>query len=233
MPWVLRDCTFFSARAPVPSTRLAPYMPDGFQPDADGQGQSRFGLRAWSCADGMGAGNQSTGPMAYASLNVPAHGPDELVADPEAGTFVKWRVVVPHAPTRQALVALGVDAVDGSVTVQATAAGTIVTVDIAGEGRFVLAVTTPSAAAQPFAGGTFDEFSPLTGGGVSAWRVSNESGDIAQAQGFLQVPEVGMAAEVFGARAVAVSVAMGTVSERVGQIEVPARVPVRPGADGP
>lgn len=222
VPWELRDCAFFSARAPVPAERVAPYMPAGYTPDADGSGNVGFGLRAWLCASGAGLDNESVAPVSYASLSVHAHAPEGLLTDPEAGTFVKWRVLVPDAPRRDALRALGVDAVAGDVTVESLAGTTVVTARLDGEGVFTLRVLPGMGEAATFEGEGFDEFSPLAGGGVSAWRVASESGDISSATGVLEVPEGGMAAEMFQETLVRVNVAHGHVTERLGVVEVPA-----------
>ena len=221
IPWGLTDCLFVVFAVPVDPARLAPHLPEGFTPAVGGRlpflpqgaADSAFlGMEAFQCPGGLGL----DGPLQdldYGSYFTFVTPPDALRNGSIESYFVKWDVLVPDAPRREALAARGVPARAGEAEVALTRAANGVQLRAAlrmeGAGGFTL-----TGAGVEGAGGDgfpFVEYAPAAGGTLAAWRaVAQERASAVRGNGVVEVEPGSWVAEVMGDTRAPVSWSAGT-----------------------
>lgn len=208
IPWSMTDCAFVVAFVPVPAERLQPLVPEGFTVSAGGgplatvQGGAYLGVEAFQCASGAGLDGAEVAPLEYGSFFTGIEPPADLVVADADVHFLKWDVLVPDAPRREALVAEGLPARTGSARIERTLAAApqlvaSLTLDEVGAFRIEGAI---QGAATPDAG-TFVEFMPRDDGGVGLWRADWDTQALEQGRAILTFEPGSWAAGVAGERA--------------------------------
>jgi hypothetical protein len=150
VPWDIVDCTFAVLVVPAPANRLAPYLPEGFTlgvgarvpiDPAQATESACLGPEAFECGSGAGL-DAPVLSLDYGSVFTFVEPPEALRNDTIQDDYVKWGVLVPDAPRREALAARGVPARAGNAEIELTraAAGVQVraTLDLEGVGGFTL-----------------------------------------------------------------------------------------------
>lgn len=219
LAWGLTDCSFVVAYAPVAPDRLAPYLPPGFSPSpytAAGPAPlgAALGLEAFRCSEGVGL----EGPvpdLQYGSLFSAVVPPDSMRIEGVTNYYVKWDVLIPDDPRREALLRLGVPARDGEVLQDATPAPNGLTVwdaTLSMEGFGTVVFSAAIQAETLSSEFSFVEFSETPSGFV-AWKGIASGQRIARGYGEIEVPAGSWAEEVIGSTRVATTrVAVGTYS---------------------
>ena len=159
LPWGLTDCTFVVAVVPVPAARLEGKLPPGFTPltpaevglPNDPRGDATVGVQAWKCNGGVGHNaSVELGLTDHAAVFSFVRPPEGLAVAGSGFHVVEWDVLVPDEPRRGILLAHGVAAQNGSVTVRqfrSLTEQTLFDVGVEMNGTFGLGGTT--AAPEP------------------------------------------------------------------------------------
>lgn len=221
VPWEIVDCTFVAFSVPVPAERLAPYLPEGFTPgvgrrapvDPVGATETAFlGLEAFECGSGAGL-DAPVLQLDYGSFFTFVQPPDALRNDTIEEYYVKWDVLVPDAPRRDALAARGVPARAGDAEVELTRAASGVQVraslTLDGVGGFTLAgAGTERGPAEGF---EFIEYAPAAGGTLAAWHgFSQDRSAVSFGNGVVEIAPGTWIEEVVGGPRAAVTWSAGT-----------------------
>lgn len=211
----LADCTALIAIVPVDAAKVAPHLPEGFTPlppsamglpaEADRVGDAVFAAEAFHCASGTTASGDVDG-MVYGSLFTAAAPPADLEDERvDFMYFVKWDTLVQDKATRDALVAVGAPARDGSVD-YAPASPVEPPMDPR-VGQFLLSFDDGTesyglnALAPQDTGmtdvGTFLEFTPATDGLVR-WFATVSGDTFYAGTGYLKINGEGLGAQIVG-----------------------------------
>lgn len=232
LPWSLSQCRYIVGFTPVEESALAPHIPEGFTldkgPVVGGLLLERvsLGLEAFVCERGSGLEGEVE-RMEYGSIFVAAMPPEHMIDENSSLHMLKWDVLVPDAPRREALRAVGLPVYDGSATVEDHPGGVrrgVLTLD--GIGTFVLEMVATQTSPASTEVRRFTEYTPAgAGAGFGAWRTDYawDSDTIATGRGTTTWPDGSWAADVVGQSPAPSTFHAGTWSFTNGTIELPAR----------
>lgn len=231
--WDLIDCEAIAWEVPVPASRLASRLPDGFAPTPAASGApappgveqvSLLGFEAVECASGFGSPAMAARSVPYARLYTPVVPPSED-ADRRPGAqhaFV-WAAVVADDEWRQRLAAAGLPVHDGGTLVGPVAQGHSAQLALEGEGVFSM-TGRADAAERPLADQPLRDFTPA-GEGLAAWVGTRESVRSASGVGVWEAPPGSWVADLLGASS-------GVAPFRLEHYSIPHEAVIRPGDAG-
>lgn len=213
--WTLNACSAVIALAPVDAGPIQERLPANFTPQApeefglppDVRGEALFGIETFQCTNGTGL-NGTIDDLAYGSIFIPVHPPENLTLDSMDLHFVKYETLIPDEPRRTLLQDAGLPAVDGSTDLsglQATPAGHLFDASLTlGEETFTFTGSTNQPMEDFREGVPFVEFQPTSqdDDALAIWlSTENVATDATQGTGTLGVPAGSWAEEVIGAQA--------------------------------
>lgn len=238
IPWVLDECRYLVGWSEADPAIVQANLPEGFivesgsplgLPAGDTPAERAIvGTEVFDCASGTGL-DAALQPMTYASIWIPVTPPDDL-ADPDVDlVFYKFDVLVPDAPRREAMRALGLPVGDGALAWETAAAPTglaaTATLDGVGEFRFeAVSVRTVQAPTEPT---SFMEITPAGENGVDGfalWKATYawDEATLTQARGTLDWPADHWVVDAIGSARAPATFHAGTWSFN-GTITLPAR----------
>ena len=206
LPWSLTECAFLVAFVPVKAERLAPHVPGGFTLSTAGgplgavQGEAYVGVEAFQCASGAGLEGE-VAPLEYGSFFTAVEPPAALRMEADA-LFLKWDVLVPDAPRREALLAEGLPARAGTATLErplGPAPRILATLTLEDVGAF--RVDGLVQGQGPLAEGAFVEYMAREDGGVALWRAAWETHALERGRAMVTFEPGSWVAEVAGGQA--------------------------------
>lgn len=226
--WDLTDCQALTWEVPVPASRLAGRLPEGFEPSpaagsmpAGVEQAALLGFQAVECAMAFGSDQQVARSRAFARLYTPVVPPTgQADARPGAQHAYVWEVLVGDDAWRARLAALGLPARDGDTLVGPSAQGHTGRVALERVGTFSLAGRTNAEpakqATQPFRDFTAHR------DGLAAWVGQREHVAVASGAGVWDVSPDSWVADVLGATS-------GVASFTLATWTVPHEAIIRPG----
>lgn len=237
--WDLTDCESVAWEVPVPASRLASRLPDGYTPMPVGmlgpidpgaaapagvEQAALLGFETLQCAQAFGSGDQVARDLPYARLYTPVVPPRDD-ADPRDGArhAFAWDVLVADDAWRDRLAANGLPAVDGDALVSPGAQGYSGRMALSGVGTFSVS-GRPEDDAGSSPDEPFRDFTEATGG-VAAWVGQREGVHCARGLGLWSASPGSWVADVLGAT-------QGLAPFQLCGYSVPHEAIVRPGADG-
>lgn len=204
LPWGITECRYFVMDVPLPPERLQPFMPEGFAPQAgEGplalvRGGSYLGLEAVACESGAGL-DGDVSPLDYGSFFTSVLPPENLTVEGVDSLFMKWDVLVPDAPRREALQAEGLPARAGAVTIaERIPGGAQVSARLEMEGVGLVSMAGFITGTGEAFGGSFVEYMPAEDGGIALWRADYESGPPQRGTATVVLPEGSLPAQMVG-----------------------------------
>lgn len=240
LPWTLVECQYIVGWSEADAAIIQQNLPEGFTvragpplglplPAAGPTARAIIGTEAFDCASGTGL-NGTVEPMTYASIWIPVTPPEAYVVEGIEEVYYKIHVLVPDAPRRETMVALGLSVGDGAIAWDSTTAPTpdgiaaAMTIDGAGDFRFEL-LQPQTVSAQE--GREFMELTPAGEGGVdgfAVWRSTFEwVGDTyTNGRGFIDWPEGHWVTEAIGSARAPATFHAGVWSFN-GTVALPAR----------
>lgn len=229
--WDLLDCEYVIAVVPVPASRLAPFLPEGFRSAMVGppaatallpERVAQVGFEADVCASGAGVAGR-VAPMQYASIWTGVVAPPSLNV-PGYQPFVNFDTLVPDDERRALMQSVGLPAHDGAiVSTDVIDNGPAHAVDVSwtmdGFGEITMTAVGPRASA-PF-GGQFFQYTESSTGELALWKTRYASPLAYTYVGTVSFPAESWLAGVFGSTTMPARVLAGHWSYTDGSVAFP------------
>ena len=180
LPWTLNECRYIVGWSEADPAIVQSNLPEGFTvqtgrplglPLPEQAARVIIGTEAFECASGSGL-DGTVEPMSYASIWIPVTPPDAFV-DPDIDeVYYKIHVLIPDAPRREAMRALGLSVGAGEIAWTQPpvpdSMGAEFTIEGAGDFAFELLAPRAAAAGDGF---PFMEITPAGENGADGFAV--------------------------------------------------------------
>lgn len=211
LPWQLNECRYVVGWSQADPAIVQANLPEGFTVSTGGPlglptpgptQRAIIGTEAFDCPSGSGLAG-TVEPMSYASIWIPVTPPEEL-ADPDvSAVYYKFDVLVPDAPRREAMLALGLPVTTGEIAWTQPpvpdSRGADLSLAEVGDFHFELLAPRSVAAAE---GGAFMEITPANDGasGYAIWKAEFEWNEdsFTQGNGYIDWPAGHWVTEAIG-----------------------------------
>ena len=127
IPWTLNECRYIVGWSQADPAVIQANLPEGFTVQTGGPvplglpvpapgpaQRAIIGTEAFECASGSGL-NGTLEPMTYSSIWIPVVPPDTIDVGDAGAVYYKIHVLVPDAPRRDAMTALGLSVGNGEI----------------------------------------------------------------------------------------------------------------------
>lgn len=240
LPWELTECRYIVGWSQADPAIVQANLPEGFTVEtgspvplglpvpvpAPAQ-RAIIGTESFECASGSGL-NGTIEPMTYASIWIPVTPPEAIDVGDAGAVYYKIHVLVPDAPRREAMAALGLSVGNGAIawTQPPTpgSRGSEFTIEGAGGFAFELLAPRDVSADDGF---PFMEITPagdMGADGFAIWRADYEwdEDSFVQGTGFITWPAGHWVTDAIGAERAPGTFHAGVWSFN-GTLELPAR----------
>ena len=228
--WDLTDCESTSWEVPVPASRLAPRLPDGFSPTpaaaapAGVEQVSLLGFEVVECAAGFGSSQSVARSVPFARIYTPVIPPADISdSRPGAQQAFVWAAVVADDEWRARLQDAGLPVHDGGTLVGPVAQGHSAQMALDRQGVFSITGRS-DATPQPQTDQAMRDFTPADGG-VAAWVGTRVELTSRGGVGVWEAAAGSWVAELLGAT-------RGVAPFRLEQYTIPHEAVIRPGDGG-